>query len=102
VALAANIAAPGTTAYSSPQSPYNLLPGSPALLRGAWNQSPILEQSVQADQSHLLNHTFDNIGQPGFQGTQPHFNPAFFNQQTQKVAGAADWNPHGAKRPRPE
>lgn len=35
----------------------------------------------------------------GFQGMQPHFNPAFFpgNQ------AATDWqNPHGVKRPRPE
>ncbi|KAI9740117.1 MAG: hypothetical protein M1818_004868 [Claussenomyces sp. TS43310] len=37
----------------------------------------------------------------GFQGMQPHFNPAFFQQQSQ--AGGNDWqNPHGAKRPRPE
>jgi hypothetical protein len=36
----------------------------------------------------------------GFQGLQPHFNPAFF-QPNQPVGG--DWqNPHGAKRPRPE
>ncbi|TAQ85489.1 hypothetical protein B7494_g6185 [Chlorociboria aeruginascens] len=36
----------------------------------------------------------------GFQGMQPHFNPAFF-QQNQATGG--DWqNPHGAKRPRPE
>lgn len=33
-------------------------------------------------------------------GFQPHFNPAFF-QQNQAAGG--DWqNPHGAKRPRPE
>ncbi|KAF4630580.1 hypothetical protein G7Y89_g7549 [Cudoniella acicularis] len=36
----------------------------------------------------------------GFNGMQPHFNPAFF-QQGQAAGG--DWqNPHGAKRPRPE
>ncbi|EHK97251.1 putative Cleavage and polyadenylation specificity factor subunit 6 [Glarea lozoyensis 74030] len=36
----------------------------------------------------------------GFGGMQPHFNPAFF-QQNQAAGG--DWqNPHGAKRPRPE
>jgi len=39
-------------------------------------------------------------GAGGFQGLQPHFNPAFF-QQNQAAGG--DWqNPHGAKRPRPE
>jgi hypothetical protein len=41
-----------------------------------------------------------NTGAGGFQGLQPHFNPAFF-QQNQAAGG--DWqNPHGAKRPRPE
>lgn len=39
-------------------------------------------------------------GGGGFQGLQPHFNPAFF-QQNQAAGG--DWqNPHGAKRARPE
>ncbi|KAJ8058537.1 hypothetical protein OCU04_012718 [Sclerotinia nivalis] len=39
-------------------------------------------------------------GGNGFQPMQPHFNPAFF-QQNQNAGG--DWqNPHGAKRPRPE
>lgn len=32
-------------------------------------------------------------------GAQGHFNPAFFNQQS---GGEGNWNPHGAKRPRPE
>jgi len=41
-----------------------------------------------------------NTGGPGFQNLQPHFNPAFF-QQNQAAGG--DWqNPHGAKRARPE
>ncbi len=36
----------------------------------------------------------------GFQPLQPHFNPAFFQQNH---ASGGDWqNPHGAKRPRPE
>lgn len=40
------------------------------------------------------------LGAGGFGGMQPHFNPAFF-QQNQAAGG--DWqNPHGAKRPRPE
>ncbi|KAF2488842.1 hypothetical protein BU16DRAFT_214395 [Lophium mytilinum] len=38
----------------------------------------------------------------GFGGpAQPHFNPAFFQAQ-QGAAGGDSWNPHGAKRPRPE
>lgn len=40
-------------------------------------------------------------GQGGFQGSQPHYNPAFFNQQG-NVSGDASWNPHGAKRTRQE
>jgi len=36
----------------------------------------------------------------GFQGLQPHFNPAFFQPNH---ASGGDWqNPHGVKRPRPE
>ncbi|KAF2709453.1 hypothetical protein K504DRAFT_274505 [Pleomassaria siparia CBS 279.74] len=43
----------------------------------------------------------------GFGGAQPHFNPAFFNQaqqqqQQQQQGSDGNWNPHGAKRPRPE
>lgn len=39
-------------------------------------------------------------GGGGFNGMQPHFNPAFFPQNQ---AAGGDWqNPHGAKRPRPE
>jgi len=36
------------------------------------------------------------------QAAQPHFNPAFFNQAAQQGSGDGNWNPHGAKRPRPE
>ncbi|KAB2580621.1 Nuclear polyadenylated RNA-binding protein 4 [Lasiodiplodia hormozganensis] len=52
-----------------------------------------------------------NMGMGGMQGgfggggAQPHFNPAFFgNQQSGGGGGGGDgnWNPHGAKRPRPE
>ncbi|KAI9757357.1 MAG: hypothetical protein M4579_003471 [Chaenotheca gracillima] len=45
-------------------------------------------------------------GQGGFQpGPSPHYNPNFFNQnqnQNQAASGDGNWNPHGAKRPRPE
>lgn len=41
------------------------------------------------------------VGAPGgFGANQPHFNPAFFNQN--QGGGDGNWNPHGAKRPRPE
>ncbi|KAL1875149.1 hypothetical protein VTK73DRAFT_10286 [Phialemonium thermophilum] len=41
-------------------------------------------------------------GMQGFQGMQPHFNPAFFGAGNQ-AAGGNDWqNPHGTKRPRGE
>lgn len=44
--------------------------------------------------------TISLSGGGGFNGMQPHFNPAFFPQNQ---AAGADWqNPHGAKRPRPE
>ncbi|KAF4310014.1 Nucleotide-binding alpha-beta plait [Botryosphaeria dothidea] len=35
-------------------------------------------------------------------GAQPHFNPAFFGNQQSGGGGDGNWNPHGAKRPRPE
>ncbi|MCJ1473443.1 hypothetical protein MMC13_002094 [Lambiella insularis] len=45
-----------------------------------------------------------NTGSPGFQGTQSHYNPAFFQQQGAQSGGMGDssWNPHGAKRTRQE
>ncbi|KAF2264349.1 hypothetical protein CC78DRAFT_553519 [Lojkania enalia] len=39
-------------------------------------------------------------GPGGFGGNQPHFNPAFFNQN--QGGNDGNWNPHPAKRPRPE
>ncbi|KAF2198954.1 hypothetical protein GQ43DRAFT_137416 [Delitschia confertaspora ATCC 74209] len=42
-------------------------------------------------------------GAAGFSGgAQPHFNPAFFGQNQGGSGGEGNWNPHGAKRPRPE
>lgn len=39
----------------------------------------------------------------GFGGApQGHFNPAFFPNQQMGTNGGDNWNPHGAKRPRPE
>jgi hypothetical protein len=45
---------------------------------------------------------FDIGAAGGFGAAQPHFNPAFFNQAQQGGGGDGNWNPHGAKRPRPE
>ncbi|OCK83815.1 hypothetical protein K432DRAFT_164962 [Lepidopterella palustris CBS 459.81] len=41
------------------------------------------------------------MGPGGFGAAQAHFNPAFF-PQAQQGGGGGDWNPHPAKRPRPE
>ncbi|KAI9733331.1 MAG: hypothetical protein M1834_003415 [Cirrosporium novae-zelandiae] len=41
-------------------------------------------------------------GQGGFSSPSPHFNPAFFSQNTPPAAGDGSWNPHGAKRTRQE
>ncbi|KZM19698.1 uncharacterized protein EKO05_0004036 [Ascochyta rabiei] len=44
----------------------------------------------------------NGMGGAGF-GGQPQFNPGFFpNQQQQQQGGNDHFNPHGAKRPRPE
>ena len=53
-----------------------------------------------ADDS-VVNTSLISIG--GFGGgSQPHFNPAFFGNQQSGGGGDGNWNPHGAKRPRPE
>lgn len=58
------------------------------------------------EQSGILNPSTSYAGQAGFQGTQAHYNPAFFpqSQQGQPNVGTGDssWNPHGAKRTRQE
>lgn len=58
------------------------------------------------EKSGVLNLPKSYAGQTGFQGTQAHYNPAFFpqSQQGQQNVGAGDstWNPHGAKRTRQE
>ncbi|KAF1966947.1 hypothetical protein BU23DRAFT_573601 [Bimuria novae-zelandiae CBS 107.79] len=40
------------------------------------------------------------MGPGGFSGNQTHFTPGFFPQS--QAGGDGNWNPHGAKRPRPE
>ncbi|OJD37464.1 rrm domain-containing protein [Diplodia corticola] len=60
-----------------------------------------------SDTSSVLDYSIVNrsiVLTGGFGGgAQPHFNPAFFgNQQSGGGGGDGNWNPHGAKRPRPE
>lgn len=61
-----------------------------------------------SSQNSSLRRNLSQSGQGGFQGgPQAHYNPAFFPQQQNQqvvggVAGDSAWNPHGAKRPRPE
>ena len=51
----------------------------------------------------LLKQETSQIGPTGFQAAQPHYNPAFFQQQGgQGGMGDSSWNPHSAKRPRQE
>lgn len=57
------------------------------------------------DQKGKLKQASSPLGSTGFQGAQPHYNPAFFQQQqgTQGTGvGDSSWNPHGAKRTRQE
>ena len=73
-------------------------PYSPAFPIG----SPIFFAPPTVAWNGTLNHGFGwTLGQGGFQGPQPHFNPAFFNQN-QAAGGDGNWNPHGTKRQRPE
>lgn len=61
--------------------------------------TPPLSLPLRPPEQYTKHH-LHSTGAGGFQGMQPHFNPAFFPQNQ---AGGGDWqNPHGAKRPRPE
>ena len=69
---------------------------------------PIGHQFVEAkhgpDEGSMLKRESSVLGSPGFQGAQPHYNPAFFPPQGVQGGGMGDtsWNPHGAKRTRQE
>ena len=65
-------------------------------------RTPQLAHTALQPQSHNVRQAKrqSNYSGGGFQGMQPHFNPAFYQGQT---AGGDGWqNPHGNKRPRPE
>jgi hypothetical protein len=63
---------------------------------------PACDTCFPLEMGKCADDGFD-IGAPGgFGAAQPHFNPAFFNQAQQGGGGDGNWNPHGAKRPRPE
>ncbi|KAI9793582.1 MAG: hypothetical protein M1833_000727 [Piccolia ochrophora] len=92
---------------SPPESPnlhYNHTRGlhhQQALFAPAGHPAP-LTTPPSTPQNVMLNQVVGhNIGQGGFQGPQPHFNPAFFGQN-QGGGGDGNWNPHGTKRQRPE
>ena len=58
-----------------------------------------------SDQNGKLKQRSSQLGSTGFQGAQPHYNPAFFQQQQGSQGtgvGDSSWNPHGAKRTRQE
>lgn len=96
---------PGTSAF--PQATVANAMGYPSQ-----SLSPMptatLTSPMPSSQNSSLKRTSLRSGQGGFQnGPQAHYNPAFFPQQQNQqvaggVAGDSAWNPHGAKRPRPE
>ncbi|MCJ1404200.1 hypothetical protein MMC11_007425 [Xylographa trunciseda] len=65
----------------------------------------LAEEDIQVSSvdTTLKRKSYD-IGTPGFQGAQQHYNSAFFPQQVGQgtVMGDSSWNPHGAKRTRQE
>jgi hypothetical protein len=81
--------------YAEVSLSYPYLPVSQAFLSV---DSPLSNFPQRLDQ--ITKRQNRVAGTTGFQGMQPHFNPAFFPQNQ---TGGGDWqNPHGAKRPRPE
>lgn len=88
---------PNATPYQSAQSSTSLhVPLAPTATPAIGPQQPFVGSVLKHDPSH--------IGSTGFQGSQPHYNPAFFPQQGGQSGGMGDssWNPHGAKRTRQE
>ena len=90
-------------------------PGSSS--RGAYSTSDSLHSfpnyssasaamiTPSSDQNEKLKQGSYQIGSTGFHGAQPHYNPAFFQQQQGSQGtgvGDSSWNPHGAKRTRQE
>jgi len=94
-----------TTVYSTPNAtPYHPAPISTSLYH---SQTPTAIPAVHPQQpgvGSVLKPDASHIGSTGFQGGQPHYNPAFFAQQAGQSGGMGDssWNPHGAKRTRQE
>ena len=72
------------------------IPPTPTATPAIGPQQPVSGSVLKPDAS--------DIGSTGFQGGQPHYNPAFFTQQGGQSGGMGDssWNPHGAKRTRQE
>ncbi|KAI9715885.1 MAG: hypothetical protein M1812_005705 [Candelaria pacifica] len=83
-----------STAAGSPTTGYAGFFGAPS---HTVSPSPITSSATNG----ALNRSVDQTGAGGFQSPTPHFNPAFFTQN-QAGGGDGNWNPHGAKRPRPD
>lgn len=114
--IGAAVAPPGLGAYPStsahsPGPSYTGYVHSPA--GGQTSHFPYATSGLSTVASPDLNQPNGGLtansaipGQGGFQGSQAHYNPAFFSQQQQgQTAGGvgdASWNPHGAKRTRQE
>ncbi|KAI9836981.1 MAG: hypothetical protein M1837_003141 [Sclerophora amabilis] len=103
-AVSANHTAAGSPSQMSP------LPFSWAMRPNAASASSPPTVMAAAMPNMTLKRDFcQSTGQGGFQQQQnpaPHFNPNFFNQSQGAGGGGGgdggNWNPHGAKRPRPE
>ncbi len=90
---------------ADPRAAMSAVAGSPATGYAGFSGAPSYSISPSSFTSSAANGTLkcstDQTGAGGFQSPAPHFNPAFFNQ-SQGGGGDGSWNPHGAKRPRPE
>ncbi|MCJ1393871.1 hypothetical protein MMC18_006747 [Xylographa bjoerkii] len=78
--------------------------GTSLYLSAAPTAIPAVEDTQVPSVDTTLKRKAYDIGSPGFQGAQPHYNSAFFPQQPGQAAAMGDssWNPHGAKRTRQE
>jgi len=88
---------PSATHYQSAKTSTSFyVPPAPTATPAIGPQQPVVGSILKYDPS--------NIGSTGFQGSQPHYNAAFFPQQGGQSGGMGDssWNPHGAKRTRQE
>ncbi|KAI9703292.1 MAG: hypothetical protein M1836_007858 [Candelina mexicana] len=91
------VADPRAATYAAAGSPNIGYAGFSGVPSHSVSPSPITPLATNG----TLKRSMDQTGAGGFHSPTPHFNPAFFNQN-QGGGGDGSWNPHGAKRPRPE